>query len=107
LLLDVVRRHTARVQHLSETQRAELARRYSVAATDGSPRVYYRITDNWLELTVRFIAPTHGVRELKDAINRDLLRGLDELGIPIASATFEVTGLPPVKLEVDRQPGTR
>jgi hypothetical protein len=31
---------------------------------DETPAVFYRLTDNWLELTMRFIAPTHGVREL-------------------------------------------
>jgi small-conductance mechanosensitive channel len=58
------------------------------------PAVFYRLTDNWLELTVRFIAPTHGVRELKDAMSRDILRRLDECGIGVASATLEVSLAP-------------
>ena len=36
--------------------------------SDLRPRVYWRMTDNWLELTVRFVARDHGVRDLKDAM---------------------------------------
>jgi hypothetical protein len=60
--------------------------------------VYFRLTDNWLELTVRFVVRDHGIREQKDAVNREVLAGLDAAGIPIASATFDVVGLPPVRL---------
>ena len=62
------------------------------------PRVYYRLTDNWLELTVRFVAEDRGIRDLKDAMSRDILAALDEAGIGIASATFEIVGLPPIRL---------
>ncbi|MBA3395974.1 MAG: mechanosensitive ion channel family protein [Deltaproteobacteria bacterium] len=99
LLLDVAQRHTSELQNMSDADRSELARRYLVKSTDVSPRVFYRITDNWLELTVRFIAPIHGTRELKDAMSRDLLRGLDKLGVGIASTTFEVVGLPSVRVQ--------
>jgi hypothetical protein len=57
------------------------------------------MTDNWLELTVRFIAKDHGVRDLKDAMTRDILAALDSAGIGIASATFEIVGLPTLKTE--------
>jgi hypothetical protein len=60
--------------------------------------VYYRLTDNWLELTVRFIAEDHGVRSLKDAMSRDILAALDEAGIGIASATFAIVELPEVRI---------
>jgi hypothetical protein len=50
---------------------------------------------------VRFVCKEHGVRELKDRMSRDILAGLDAAGIGIASATFEIVGLPPVKLKVD------
>ena len=32
--------------------------------------MYWRITDNWLELTLRFIVMDHGVREVKDEAER-------------------------------------
>ncbi|MDX2091549.1 MAG: mechanosensitive ion channel [Kofleriaceae bacterium] len=100
LLHTVADRHTTELQETARDEVTELARLHGVGATDVRPRVFYRITDNWLELTVRFLAPTHGVRELKDALSRDILRGLEQLGVHIASATFAVTGMPPVHVDV-------
>jgi hypothetical protein len=62
------------------------------------PQVYWRLTDNWLELTLRFLAPLHGVRELKDALSRDILHRLDGAHIPIASATFDIVGMPAIRI---------
>lgn len=78
-----------------------LARRHAIQPQSVEPRVYYRLTDNWLELTVRFIAPVRGVRDLKDELSRDMLTELDKAGIGLASATFDIVGLPPVRLISD------
>ena len=72
-----------------------------------TPRVYCRLTDNWLELTVRFINLSHGVRDVKDAMSRQILDQFDHAGIQIASSTFEVVGLPEVRVRVHRTDGER
>ena len=58
------------------------------------PRVYYRITDNWLELTVRFVTPTHGTRGVKDAMAQDVMDALEHCGIRIAAARTDIAGNP-------------
>lgn len=58
------------------------------------------MTDNWIECTVRFIVEEHGVRDIKDAITRDLLTEFERAGIQIASATFEITGLPDLSVKI-------
>ena len=68
-------------------------------SADLDPRVYWRLTDNWLELAVRFVTRERGVRAVKDAMSREILAGFDRAGIQVASATFEVVGLPPIKVE--------
>jgi small-conductance mechanosensitive channel len=103
ILLETAKRHTVPIAELSAEVLAELRRRYFMLPADVQPRVYYRLTDNWLELTVRFIARDHGARELKDALSRDILRALDEAGIGIASSTLEVVGLPPLRIAADRR----
>lgn len=47
---------------------------------------------------MRFAVEDRGIRDVKDAISRDILAALDEAGIGIASATFEVVGLPPLRV---------
>jgi small-conductance mechanosensitive channel len=99
ILLGAAERHTVKIADVGEPALAELERRFAIKRSDAHPRVYWRMTDNWLEMTVRFIVKEHGVRDLKDAMTRDVLAGLDRAGIGIASATFEIVGLPAVKIE--------
>src|SRR4051795_8737155 len=73
LLLDSAARHTAQLAARARQAAASIERQYGREITDFEPRVYWRLTDNSLELTLRFPAPTHDVRELKDAISRTSL----------------------------------
>ena len=72
---------------------------------DLAPRVFWRLTDNWHELTVRFVVKEGGVREVKDAISRDVMAALDEAHIGMASATCEIVGVPPLVLVSRRTAG--
>lgn len=60
--------------------------------------MFWRLTDNWLELTVRFIVREHGIRDVKDAIARAVLQKFEEASIEIASATYEIVGVPPLRV---------
>ena len=101
ILLEVARKHTVEVGELGQETLNEMRRRYFMESASTEPRVYWRITDNWVELTVRFVTKEHGVRDVKDQMSRDILQALDEAGIGIASATFEIVGLPPLKVEAN------
>ncbi|SCZ58472.1 mechanosensitive ion channel family protein [Thiohalomonas denitrificans] len=98
ILLEAARRHTIAIGSLSKEALDEMRRWYFFKPTEVWPLVYYRLTDNWLELTVRFIVEDHNIREVKDAITRDVLRELEHSGIPIASQTMDIVGLPPLHL---------
>jgi small-conductance mechanosensitive channel len=99
ILLSAATKHTVPITQLSEPALREMERRYLMKPAELKPHVYYRLTDNWLELTVRFIVEDHGIRAIKDAMARDILRDLDAAGIGIASATFEIVGVPPLTLQ--------
>jgi small-conductance mechanosensitive channel len=99
ILLETARRHTVKISEMSSDALEEMHKRYYVRDVDFEPRVYWRITDNWLELTVRFVAEAGGTRRLKDAMSRDILGAFDEAGIGIASATFDIVGLPPLRVK--------
>ena len=98
ILLDVAESHTNELRSRGETAIQSMMRNYAMPPAELAPRVYFRITDNWLELGLRFVAPAHGARELKDAMSRDILRGFDEAGIGIASATYDIVGMPPLRV---------
>ncbi|MBC7559965.1 MAG: hypothetical protein H7270_11560 [Dermatophilaceae bacterium] len=42
--------------------------RYARSDASLEPEVFWRITDNWLELSVRFLVEHRGVRVVKDQI---------------------------------------
>ncbi|MFO0893253.1 MAG: hypothetical protein U0790_29455, partial [Isosphaeraceae bacterium] len=86
---------------MSQEALQEMRRRYVMKAADLTPRVYYRLTDNWLELTVRFVVRDHGIRDVKDAMSRDIIEALDTAGIGVASATFEIVGVPAIRIQED------
>ena len=98
ILLEAARRHTVAVDEMPAAALEQMRQRYFVRGADLEPRVYWRLTDNWLELTVRFLTGAYGVRDVKDAMSREVLAGLDAAGIGLASATFEVVGLPPLRV---------
>ena len=100
ILLDVARRHTESIVARATPAFGQLRQHYFITEqTHLEPRVYLRMTDNWLELSMRFVAPVHGVRALKDAMTRDILPAFEDAHIEIASATFAITGLPTVRIE--------
>jgi small-conductance mechanosensitive channel len=99
VLLEVADDRTTKISELSEPALRELEERYAMARADMKPKVYVRLTDNWVELTPRFVVEDHGVRDVKDAMSRDILDRLNAMKIGIASTTFEIVGLPPVRIE--------
>ena len=103
IMLEAAERHTADIASLGEKDAAELRRRFDIPGGSVRPRVYWRLTDNWLEMTVRFLARDHGTRELKDAMSREILARLDEAGVAVASSTVELVGVPTLKLADGRE----
>lgn len=98
-LLDAATRHAVTEEKIGKDEVQRLHERFGINVGEIDPRVYWRITDNWLELTVRFLAPDHGIRAIKDAMSREILAALDKARIGIASGTYAIVELPPVKVE--------
>jgi hypothetical protein len=101
ILYQTALKHTVNIKSMSREAIEEMKRRYFIEEPDIGPRVYYQLTDNWLQLTVRFICKDHGIRDLKDAMSREILAKLQEAKIEVASVTFELVGTPTVKVDTN------
>jgi small-conductance mechanosensitive channel len=93
ILLQAAVKHSVKVQELGEAMLKEMQRRYFMKGAEIRPRVYVRLTDNWVEMTVRLIVAEHGTREVKDAMSREILAELEKANIPIASSTMQISGI--------------
>lgn len=99
ILLEAARAVTSEVRDDSDRARDRLQRVYGVNLEPHEPRVFCRITDNWIDLAVRFVVPEHGIRETKDAFTRRVLADFDQAGIEVASTTIEVSRVPGITLQ--------
>ncbi len=98
ILLAAAHKHTRQVSDSGQAAMDAMMARYFMQPTSVEPKVFYRLTDNWLELTIRFLTEDRGVRDLKDAISRDILSEFDDAGIELASATYDIVGFPPIRV---------
>ena len=99
ILLECAKRHTKKIDEMSQEALRVMQAFYFLHPHDLTPKVYYRITNNWLELTVRFVVRDHGIRDIKDAISRDILKAFDVAGIKIATTTYNIVGFPPMQTQ--------
>ena len=102
ILLEAAHAHALGPGSLSEEVAQALSARYGLESIDFEQKVFYRLTDNWLELTIRFVTDSHQTRRIKDLMSRHIIEAFDEAGIGIASATYDIVGLPPIRLEEPR-----
>lgn len=98
IIRETAEKFTTNVQNVGEEALHEMEHRYFMAREDLRPHVYWRITDNWVEMTVRFIVEAHGVRGVKDRMSREILARFDEAKIGIASGTYAVVQMPPIEI---------
>lgn len=97
ILLDAATKHSVSPSAMPADALESMRRKYFLRDTDLEPKLYWRLTDNWLELTARFVTEAYGVRDVKDQMAREVLEQFDAAGIEIASTTYEVVGPRPAE----------
>ena len=104
ILLNAARAFGLEGSKVAQSQKDSLQEKFGVEPIDLEPTVYMRLTDNWIELTVRFMLETHRIRAAKSDMSRQIIRELDVAGIGIASSTYDIVGFPAVELKPAKPP---
>ena len=99
IMVESARAHAVLTSDMESHELERLERRYGLSVGEIDPKVYWNIVDGWIELTVRFLVPDHGIREVKDSVTRDLIAGFEAAGIKIASTSIELTAVAPLRIE--------
>jgi small-conductance mechanosensitive channel len=83
----------------------QIVKKYFIEEAMIDPVVTLRFTDNWIELTGRFITDYRARRNTKDKIFTRLLVEIDKTQgqVGIASSTFELVNPPPLEVRVSEQ----
>jgi len=79
----------------------EMGKKYpSLHESSVEPSIYVIMTDNWVELTLRYVVEVRHRRSPKAQIHQELLKSFQEVpDIKVASMTVDIVGFPPLKSE--------
>jgi hypothetical protein len=97
ILLDSAGGYALTEDSLGKDEVCRLNDKFGIEVGQIDPQVYWRLTENWLGLTVRFLAPDHGIRTIKDKMTREIVAGLDKANLIIAAVRQEAVEVPKSK----------
>ena len=101
LMVEHGREYTAHLQTQAEAKLRSLGDAYPVHEATVEPTLYLVMTDNWIELTLRYVVEAQARRQVKAQLHHELLQHFEsEAEITVASATFEIVGFPPLKSDL-------
>lgn len=83
---------------------ATMTNKYRVENAKTDPIVTLIFNDNWIEFTVRYVVDYKRRRIVKDQLFTTILNEIKQTNgsVTLASATFEVTGLPPLSINYQK-----
>lgn len=84
-ILEAASEHALTSKKLGEGEMQRLEKRFGIDVGEIDPTVFWRITQDWLELTVRFLGSDHGIRVIKDKMTRDIMTAFEQDGIAIGA----------------------
>ncbi|MDY6789569.1 MAG: mechanosensitive ion channel family protein [Candidatus Nanohaloarchaea archaeon] len=100
-MLDIAREQTGKESSKAENELSEMRGLYYVSGKDTDPKVYMELTDNWVLLHLRFVADVNERRVIHNSLSRRIQEEFESLDdVEIASATFDIVGLPDMDVNV-------
>ena len=102
IILDAANGHAQTAKRMGKDEVKRVEKRFGIDAGAIEPKVFWRITEDWMELTVRFLGPDHGIRHIKDQMTRAIISGFEKEKILIAATRQEG-----VTLDVSKRPRAR
>ncbi|TGC10748.1 mechanosensitive ion channel protein MscS [Methanolobus halotolerans] len=91
-IMNIVREETRDLTIAAQEQRSELNKKYYLSDGMKGPAIYLTMTDNWIELNIRYLTYAGERRNLHDKLSRLILEDIQkDSRIKIASATMDIT----------------
>jgi small-conductance mechanosensitive channel len=99
IAIDITNEVTKEFEISAKKELQDMGEKYLITPADVEGNIYIQITDNWIDMRLRYVVDPRRRRTNKHLLNEKILDAfLKEKDIKIASATYEVVGFPPVKM---------
>ena len=100
ITLKITREITGQFKILARNELISLGDKYLITPADVEDMIYTQITDNWIDMRLRYVVDPRKRRNIKHSINEKLLEAFaKEKDIEIASASFDIVGFPNLKID--------
>jgi small-conductance mechanosensitive channel len=104
IMLEHGQTYTGELQADAEARLTRMIDRYPLQRTQVEPTIYMTMTDNWIEITLRYIVDARERRKIKGQLHRELLQRFEaEEHVTVASMTVEIVGFPPLRGNVGHE----
>jgi len=95
LIIDVISHETMEIEELAKNEISHMERKYFLSKGSTNTEVFLRMTDNWIELTARYVTPARQRRMIRSRVSQKILEGIEKSErIKIASQTVDIVGFP-------------
>ena len=102
LIMDVVVQETHLMKDNAEEEISHMERKYYITKSSTDPEVFLKLTDNWIELTARYVTPVRQRRMIRNKVSHRILEEIEKSeGIKVASQTIDIVGFPEIGLKKD------
>jgi small-conductance mechanosensitive channel len=83
----------------AKNELSNMEEKYLIHPSDIEEKIYTKITDNWIDMRLRFVVDPRQRRNIRNSLNEKILEAFSqEKDIKIASATFDIVGFPQIKI---------
>lgn len=107
LLLDIANDYLAEYIQYAKEHWGRMTRKYLIEDISVEPTLTVKLTDNWIEVTMRYVVDYQKRRSTKHEMDLQILEAIQKSDgkVKFASATFELVGMPDLKVRIRQDPG--
>lgn len=100
MMVEIASKETQDIEERARKEISAIQEKYYLSKREVRPQVYPMMTDNWIMLSLRYVANVRSRRPLNARLHALILERIEKSKkIKVASATFDIVGFPEVKVK--------
>ena len=99
LIIDVISQETRTFEELAKKEISHMEQKYFLSKGSLTAEAFISLTDNWIDLTARYVTPVRQRRMIRNRISQKILEDFEKSEtIKIASQTVDIVGFPEISI---------